>query len=46
MIEAHFGLDQIDVVDSLSIRWPSGTVQALTDIPANQRIVVNEADTS
>ena len=46
MIEAHFGLDQIDVVDSLSIRWPSGTVQTLTDIPANQRIVVNEADTS
>ncbi len=44
MIEAHFGLDDIEVVDSLSIRWPSGTVQTLTDVPANRRIVVNEAD--
>lgn len=34
----HFGLAQNQLVDRLEIRWPSGTVDILEDIPADQRI--------
>lgn len=39
---AHFGLGQASVVDRLTIRWPSGLVQELTDLPADRHIVVSE----
>jgi hypothetical protein len=42
----HFGLDQADVVDALSIRWPSGITQTLTNIAPNQDITVIEEATS
>ena len=35
---AHFGLGDRTRVDSLEIRWPSGQVDMLTDIPADQKI--------
>ena len=35
---AHFGLGQRTKVDQLKIRWPSGQVDVLTDIPADQKI--------
>jgi len=38
----HFGLDRAKQVDRLEIRWPSGTVQRLTDLAANRHIVVDE----
>lgn len=38
----HFGLAQNTEVDLLEIRWPSGTVQQLENIPANQLIKVTE----
>ena len=37
-----FGLDDCQRVESLTIRWPSGTVQKLSGIPANQHIQVTE----
>ncbi len=37
----HFGLADATVVD-LEIRWPSGTVQTLTGVPADQRLTVVE----
>jgi len=39
---AAFGLGAATVVDSLEVRWPSGTVQVLTDQAADQRIAITE----
>ncbi|MBT4501980.1 MAG: T9SS type A sorting domain-containing protein [Gemmatimonadetes bacterium] len=39
---AHFGLGQAIQVDALEIRWPSGKVDVLSDIPADQKIRVIE----
>jgi enediyne biosynthesis protein E4 len=39
----HFGLDRAKQVDRLEIRWPSGTVQRLTNLKANRHILVDEA---
>ncbi len=38
----HFGLGQQTEVDSLTIRWPSGTVQTLEHIKADQILTVKE----
>jgi enediyne biosynthesis protein E4 len=39
---AHFGLGKADRVDRLTIRWPSGSVQVLTDLAADRHILVEE----
>ncbi len=39
---AHFGLDNEISVDTLVINWPSGQMDLLTDIPADQKIRVIE----
>lgn len=39
---AHFGLGVRTQVDSLIVRWPSGQLDVLTDIPADQAIRVIE----
>ena len=38
----HFGLRDRTQVDRMEIRWPSGQVDVLTDIPADQKIRVIE----
>ena len=38
----HFGLGERAKVDSIEIRWPSGTVTKLADVPADQIITVEE----
>lgn len=38
-----FGLGDADHVDSLSIRWPSGQEQELTNLAADRHVVVEEA---
>jgi hypothetical protein len=38
----HFGLGSATEAD-LEIRWPSGKVQTLQAVPANQVVVVDEA---
>lgn len=43
MLAVHFGLGKETMVDSVQILWPSGTVQALTDVSPNQRITVLES---
>ena len=43
---AHFGLGQRTQVDRLEIRWPSGQVEVLSDIPADQKIRVIEGQDS
>jgi enediyne biosynthesis protein E4 len=39
---AHFGLGERTQVDQLEIRWPSGQVDVLTDIPVDQKIRIIE----
>jgi hypothetical protein len=41
-LRIHFGLGRAEKVELLEIRWPSGMVDQLKDIPSNQLIVVEE----
>jgi hypothetical protein len=43
-LRAHFGLGESSRVDSLEIRWPSGTVQTLENVEANQILTVTEPE--
>ena len=43
-LEVEFGLGKNSVVDQIRILWPSGFKQILTDINANQTLVVTEPD--
>jgi hypothetical protein len=38
----HFGLGKSDVVQQIQVRWPSGIVQTLKDIHANQVLQIDE----
>ena len=38
----HFGLGDVERVDRVEIRWPSGVVQTLRDLPTNQTLTVEE----
>ena len=42
----HFGLGRISKVDEVEIRWPSGIVQVLHDVPPNQRLQIREPERS
>jgi enediyne biosynthesis protein E4 len=39
---AHFGLGAINQIDRLTIHWPSGRVQVLENLAANQRYTITE----
>ncbi len=41
-LRIHFGLGKAEKVDLLEIRWPSGRVDTLKDVKANQLIYVKE----
>ena len=41
-LRVHFGLAKRDKVKTLEIRWPSGQVDTLTDVAANQFVTVKE----
>jgi hypothetical protein len=43
-LRVHFGLGKAEKVDVLEIRWPSGHVDTLKDIKANQLIFVKEGE--
>jgi hypothetical protein len=38
----HFGLGSSDQADSVTVRWPSGQIQVLTEVAADQVLVVEE----
>lgn len=40
----HFGLGQASVADSLLVIWPDRRYQVLTDVSANQTLVLNQSD--
>ena len=44
MLATHFGLGAATHVDTLIVRWPSGRSNELTDLAANQVLVVTEPD--
>ncbi|MCL4177408.1 MAG: VCBS repeat-containing protein [Verrucomicrobia bacterium] len=41
-LRAHFGLGDAAQVDLLRIEWPSGIVQEIANLPANQALTVTE----
>lgn len=41
-LEVHFGLGNASIIDSLKIEWPSGKVDRLTNVAANQFLTVTE----
>lgn len=43
---ANFGLGAQTVADEIQITWPSGVVQILRDIPADQLITIDESDSA
>jgi hypothetical protein len=40
----HFGLGQHEEVDSVEVHWPSGMIDRLTHVDANQVVVVREGE--
>jgi len=42
----HFGLGQVAQVDRLTVRWPDGKTQTLTNVPTNQRLQLKWSDAS
>ncbi len=38
----HFGLGPASKIESLEVKWPSGTVQTFTDVPGDRVILVHE----
>ena len=42
----HFGVGQATSIDKLTVRWPDGKTQTLTNIPANQRLALQYSDAS
>ena len=43
-LRIHFGLGKAEKIDLLEIRWPSGQVDTLKDVKANQQIFVKEGE--
>jgi len=38
----HFGLGDLTTVDEIEVRWPSGAVQKLNDVAADQQLTIRE----
>jgi enediyne biosynthesis protein E4 len=43
-LRVHFGLGKAEKADLLEIRWPSGVVDTLKDVKANQLVFVKEGE--
>jgi enediyne biosynthesis protein E4 len=41
-LRVHFGLGNQVTAEKVTIRWPSGLIETLTDLPVNKYYVVNE----
>ena len=41
---AHFGLGNLSMVESVTVKWLGGKVQELKNVPVNQRIKITETD--
>ncbi|MBD3183422.1 T9SS type A sorting domain-containing protein [Candidatus Poribacteria bacterium] len=45
-ILAHFGLGGNEVVDSITVSWPSGIEQTINNVPADQNFVIVEGEST
>jgi len=43
-LRVHFGMGNVPTADRLEILWPSGVVDVLRDITANQIVTVREGE--
>jgi hypothetical protein len=43
MLRRHFGLGTAPTVELLEVRWPSGIVDRLRNVAANQRVTIVES---
>src|SRR5262249_15596273 len=43
-LRVHFGIGKAEKVDTLEVRWPSGTVDTAKDVAANQLLFVKEGE--
>lgn len=41
-LSAHFGLGNVSLVDSLVVKWPSGTIERILNVDSNQEITIVE----
>jgi hypothetical protein len=41
-LRAHFGLGAAARADRLEVLWPSGRMETIADVPANQIITIEE----
>jgi hypothetical protein len=41
-LRPHFGLGSLDKIDRLELRWPSGQMETVRDVPVNHVITVVE----
>jgi hypothetical protein len=41
-LRVHFGLGQSTLVRTLEVRWPSGAVDTLANLPVNQFVYIRE----
>ena len=42
----HFGVNNANKIDSLTIRWPNGKMEKIVDLSVNQRLEFNESGAS
>ena len=40
----HFGLGAAKEADEVEVRWPSGTIDHLSHVPANQILLITEGE--
>jgi enediyne biosynthesis protein E4 len=43
-LRAHFGLGAAAGADRIEVRWPSGRMETVSNVPANQIITIQEAN--
>ena len=43
-LNAHFGLGDATVIDSIHVKWPSGIEQVLTDVGVDQFLTITESE--
>jgi tetratricopeptide (TPR) repeat protein len=43
-LEQHFGLNDLEKIESVQVRWPSGLLQKFTDLPVNQTLLFIEGE--
>ena len=40
----HFGIGEHDRVDKITVTWPNGTYQEVRDVPADQKMVIDQKE--